>query len=536
MKLTPQSNKGRDAALFMLASVRRRKRAGPYSMPHRQVPLPTLCFVKQGEGKLLLDGIAYRFDPGSLFYLIPGMNVQAELDAPHLDYYMVLLDTVIVPGRSGAEQPDTASLRLPPFLVPGRLLTRESRQMLKRFERLHEENRSLAQTSSGRSLQHIRLQELLNYIVQESAEQEPAKETGPNIERTVKYMEERYRTKISLNTLADMAGFTPSSYSRAFAKTMGMPPIEFLTGIRVAGAKELLSQPDCRVKDVSASVGFENEFYFSRIFKQTVGVSPSLYMKRDRLRIAVASCLALEDNLQSVGCEAVAAVNCFRYPGMDDEEHGRIMASHLASLRRANPDLIVGNYFHAAFEEQLKQIAPVVILRNVPDWRVNHIRIAELVGLEDEAKRTIGAMELRERQARRLLGNTLGKEKIIIMQVNHKLTRLQGTAHHPLNELCYNGLGLQPGGNIPCNHFRQEFPPEWLPALEADYLFIHKNHIRAGCDRIYRIMQSTATWNSIKAVQDDKVRFIPNWFRMSWTPPGRHRIIDELLALAETGD
>jgi AraC-like DNA-binding protein/ABC-type Fe3+-hydroxamate transport system substrate-binding protein len=536
MKMKPPSVKGRDVALFLLASVRRRKRTGPASMPRRTVGLPMLCYVKQGEGKLLLDGAVYRFDPGSLFYFVPGMTVQAELASPNLDYYLVLLNTIVIPGRTGSEPPAASSLQLPPFLVPGRLLIRESRPMLKRFERLHEESRSLGQTASGRSIQHMRLQELLNYIVQQTSEREQAKETGPDIERTVKYMEERYREKISLNTLAELAGFTPSSYSRAFAKTMGIPPVEYLTNLRVAGAKMLLSRPDCRVKDISASVGFENEFYFSRIFKQTVGVSPSLYMKRDRLRIAVASCLALEHNLHSVGCEEVAAVNCFRYPGMDDEEHGRLVADQLDTLRRALPELIVGDYFHAPYEAQLKQIAPVVILKNDPDWRVNHIRIAELVGREEEAKRTIGTMELREREARAMLGSSMGRETIIIMQVNHRLTRIQGTAHHPLNELCYNGLGLKPGSNIPSNHFRQEFPPEWLPALEADRLFIHKIHIRAGCDHVYRVMQGTDSWNAIKAVREHKVRFIPNWFRMSWTPPGRRRIIDDLLAMAESGE
>ncbi|MDF2717002.1 MAG: transcriptional regulator [Paenibacillus sp.] len=536
MKMKPSSLKGRDVALFLLASVRRRKRTGPASMPRRTVPMPMLCYVKQGEGKLLLDRAVYRFDPGSLFYFVPGMTVQAEQASPTLDYYLVLLNAIVIPGRAGIEPSDASSLRLPPFLVPGRLLIRESRQILKRFERLHEESRSLEQTVSGRSVQHMRLQEMLNCIVRETSEREQVKETGPNIERTVKYMEEKYREKISLNTLADLAGFTPSSYSRAFAKTMGIPPVEYLTNLRVAGAKLLLSHPGCRVKDISASVGFENEFYFSRIFKQTVGVSPSLYVKRDRLRIAVASCLALEHNLHSVGCREVAAVNCFRYPGMDDEEHGRIVADQLAALRRALPELIVGDYFHAPYEAQLKQIAPVVILRNDPDWRVNHIRIAELVGREDEARRSIGSMELREREARAMLGPSLGKETIIIMQVNHRLTRLQGTAHHPLNELFYNGLGLKPGSNIPCHHFRQEFPPEWLPALEADRLFIHKNHIRAGCDHVYRVMQGTDSWNAIKAVLEHKVRFIPNWFRMSWTPPGRRRIIDDLLAMAEEGE
>lgn len=533
---TPQSARNRDMTLFLLANVRRRKRSGPTSLARRTVALPTLCYVRQGEGIAMLNGVGYRFDPGSLFYFVPGMTVQAELATPSLDYYIVMLNPFVYPGRAGDDSAADASLHMPPFLVPGRLLIRESRHVLKRLERLHEEGRHLEQTPAGRSVQHIRLQELLNCIMEEARTPDTAKETTPDLERTVRYMEEQYRSKISLSTLAELAGFTPSSYSRAFAKAMGMPPIEFLTNVRIAGAKKLLTGPDCRIKDISASVGFENEFYFSRIFKQTVGVSPSLYVKRKRLRVAVASCLALEDNLQAVGYEAVAAVNGFRYPGMDDAEYGRMVESALDQLRQAKPELIVGDYFHAALEAQLKQIAPVVILQNDPDWRVNQLRIAELVGREDEAKRSIDAMALQERQARAMLESSLGRETIVIMQVNHRLIRLQGTAHHPLNELCYGGLGLTPGDRIPSNHFRQEFPPEWLPALEADRLLIHRNHIRAGCDRILRIMQSTDSWRAIKAVQDDNIRFIPNWFRMSWTPPGRQRIIDELLALAKAGD
>lgn len=535
MTMKPQSGKERQVALFLLASVRRRKRSGNLPPIRRKtVPLPMLCFVRQGEGTVLLDGAAYRFDPGSLFFFAPGMTIETEASTPQLDYYIVLLQTAVVSAKARQEPviAEEGSLRLPSFLVPGRLLVEDSRQTLRRFERLHEESRSPEQTAASRSLQHIRLQELLNYIVQETARLVPSKEAVPNLERTIRYMEEQFHMKITLNRLAVIAGFTPSSYSRAFAKTIGMPPIDYLNRIRVDQAKRLLAEANCRIKDVSASVGFENEFYFSRLFKQNVGLSPSLYMKRDRLRIAVASCLALEHNLQSVGGEAVATVNCFRYPGMSDEEYGHSIAAQLTALRKAKPDLIVGDYFHEPYTAILKPIAPVLILANDPDWRVNHRKIAGLAGLEEAAERTIADMERLEREACDALSNSLGRETIILMQVNHRLTRIQGTVRHPLNELFYSGLGLKPGSNIPRNHFRLEFAPEWLPSLQADRLFIHKNHTRAGCENVYRAMQRTEAWKSIKAVRDDNVQLIPNWFRMSWTPPGRREIIAELLAIA----
>ncbi|AET61121.1 AraC family transcriptional regulator [Paenibacillus terrae HPL-003] len=54
-------------------------------------------------------------------------------------------------------------------------------------------------------------------------------------------------------------------------------------------AKQMLNVKNNRVKEVAAGVGFRSEFYFSRMFQRMVGVSPVLYMKRNRLKVAGAS-------------------------------------------------------------------------------------------------------------------------------------------------------------------------------------------------------------------------------------------------------
>ncbi|WP_167859609.1 helix-turn-helix domain-containing protein [Paenibacillus cymbidii] len=520
---------GGELALFLLGSVHYRKRARPATIRLRSVSRPMLVFVTRGDGALLLDGAAYKLEAGSLFYFAPGMSVETAGAYGEWAYYIVLLDTAVIARRDGALYA-APSLRLPSFLVPGRLIVTDAKRTLKRFERLYVESRSALGSDADRSLLHVRFQELLHAIVDGMEERgKQGGDGGIGIGETIRFMRERFAEKITLATLAGIAGFTPSSYSRAFAKTMGQSPIDYLIGLRISGAKRLLSETGSRVKDVSAAVGFENEFYFSRIFKQQVGIAPALYIKRRKIRVATASCLDYQDNLQSLGYEPVASVNCFRYPWMSDEEYARITAEQMNRLEQVRPELIIGDYFHQPLADRLGDIAPATFLPSESDWRIIHGTIAELVGLEEEGRRTIRGMELREREAARELGHALGNETIIVLQINHRLARIQGTVRHPLNELLYGGLGLKPGANIPNNHFRLELPPERLPSLQADRLFVHRNHLPAGSETVYERMRATSAWNAIKAVRYGQVRHIPNWFRMSWNPPGRSRIIDELL-------
>jgi len=95
--------------------------------------------------------------------------------------------------------------------------------------------------------------------------------------KTVAYMQTHYHDKIDMAMLSSMAGLTASSYSRLFKKTMKVAPVKYLTMLRIERAKRLLLHDGTPVKEVSAAVGFGDEFYFSRIFRRIVGITPSRY-------------------------------------------------------------------------------------------------------------------------------------------------------------------------------------------------------------------------------------------------------------------
>ncbi len=59
-----------------------------------------------------------------------------------------------------------------------------------------------------------------------------------------------------------------------------MCPCKYLTGVRTEVTKRLLrAQPAAMLKDVAQQVGFSDPLYFSRVFRETTGVSPSLFAK-----------------------------------------------------------------------------------------------------------------------------------------------------------------------------------------------------------------------------------------------------------------
>nr|WP_281423095.1 AraC family transcriptional regulator [Paenibacillus oenotherae] len=344
-------------------------------------------------------------------------------------------------------------------------------------------------------------------------------------------MKSHFHDKIDMKTLSAMANLTPSSFSRLFKKTMGESPIEYLTRIRIDSAKTLLSQKGSKVREVSAAVGYEDEFHFSRIFHRAVGVSPTFYMKRNRLKVAVASCLQLQNSLLSLGVEPVASVNCCKNPGMGEVEYEYFFTNQWEQLVRSAPDILIGDAYHKHLYDKFCEIAPSVVLASDGNWIVNYRKMADILGRKPEAEQTIHQLELRVTEAKGLLQRKLEGKTVCVIQVSHDGIGIQGAIDHPLNELLYRDLGLRPGRSVPLHAKMLELPPEWLPPLEADYLFILQKHERAGSDHIYERLCGVPAWKSIHAVKNGNVKAVPHWLRMSWTPSGRSAIINELLEL-----
>ena len=89
------------------------------------------------------------------------------------------------------------------------------------------------------------------------------------------YVRQHYAGEISLNTLSQSLGYSPSYLTKVFNKIEGCTPSAYLREYRMNIARQLLKNPAATVASVSAAVGYTDPFHFSKSFKQTFGYSPS---------------------------------------------------------------------------------------------------------------------------------------------------------------------------------------------------------------------------------------------------------------------
>lgn len=108
-------------------------------------------------------------------------------------------------------------------------------------------------------------------------ESEPASET---VAKITDYLHQNMAKALTLEDMSRAFNFTPSYLIRLFKRETGDTPINYLIRIRVDSAKKiLLLYPQEDIGSVALRVGYEDPQYFSRVFKQATGMTPSQYRR-----------------------------------------------------------------------------------------------------------------------------------------------------------------------------------------------------------------------------------------------------------------
>lgn len=98
--------------------------------------------------------------------------------------------------------------------------------------------------------------------------------------QAVRYLNTNYKEAGSLKELADQMGIHYAYLSKIFKQDTGVNFGEYLNRIRIEKAKEMIRQGECRIKEISAEVGFNQYNYFFRVFKQIEGCTPAEFEKK----------------------------------------------------------------------------------------------------------------------------------------------------------------------------------------------------------------------------------------------------------------
>lgn len=100
------------------------------------------------------------------------------------------------------------------------------------------------------------------------------------MEQAIRYFTDNLDQQISIENYAGSIGMSVSWFLRCFKAYTRQSPKQYITALRINNAVNLLENTNYPVSQIAAMVGYDDPFYFSRLFRKTKGVSPSSYRKR----------------------------------------------------------------------------------------------------------------------------------------------------------------------------------------------------------------------------------------------------------------
>lgn len=108
------------------------------------------------------------------------------------------------------------------------------------------------------------------------------KETRDPVEKSILWMRQHLHEEISLNDLAREARYSVSYYSQLFRKRTGSSPVDYLIHLKIQKACQYLDLTDLKIKEIAGRTGYNDPYYFSRLFHKVTGVYPAEYRRKEK--------------------------------------------------------------------------------------------------------------------------------------------------------------------------------------------------------------------------------------------------------------
>ncbi|WP_016741126.1 MULTISPECIES: helix-turn-helix domain-containing protein [Bacillales] len=501
----------------------RKQRLKNFQLRQVEVNTHVLCYVAEGSAEMTVDGQKQMLEAGKLLLLHPTTKIEelrCESGPLHI-YRLHYAEARHDQHDQHESAPERKEVEVLAVSTPASFLTV--------LEELSQLTRKRDYSSFLRS--QALLYELLGVVYDEQKKKE---EMGIGaIEETIAYMQKHYRESLELGSLPRLAGLTPSSYCRAFKRVTGMTPGEYLTGLRMEHAKELLAHSGGSVKDLARNVGYTDELYFSRLFKKREGLSPQIYRKQSDQRVVVVSKLFLQDHFLAMGIQPIAAPS---FPNYFETRTGfpSYLQQKLRGTKALNaeqlidpkeiltlsPDVIVRmNFFQNREAGDWEKIRGTVFLDGYPNWIDYQTRLATLFKKESQAEKIIKHIDNVEKQARDALLPVTRKGEWTMIRVLADEVRLYGVEGHALADLFYHKLGFAPDPNVAHAAYKPnalndliELNPERIIVFWSE-----REHVAA--------LWNNPLWRDMRAVRENKVYHPANHEWDPWGPFGREHTI-----------
>jgi AraC-like DNA-binding protein len=258
-----------------------------WTIPNRIIYDFEIILVTRGAVLFNMEGQTRRAEAGTLIFIPPFTPhvLQTPNAAPYAHFAVHFDFCPDIPpaseqaeGREPYEIAWPGGMQAPPLttLAPGHWIEQALREIA---EWRANEGDPLSGLEASCRLARV-LAQLLRWGAGAETRKTPgagARISHERMARVLAHIAENLGDPLTLKDLARVANVGRSRFMTLFREATGGSPHQYIQGKRIAEARRLLADPSLQIKQIAAMTGFEDRFYFSKVFRRVDGLTPTQF-------------------------------------------------------------------------------------------------------------------------------------------------------------------------------------------------------------------------------------------------------------------
>lgn len=231
----------------------------------------TIFAIEHGSFRYRIDNIPGTASDRDVIVCPPGVDFERELLTP-LTFHYIHCQSQLAPEAEMALIKSVRKIQFKLHVLDETRITNNLRQLFQ-FNRRDD---TLGRTWKNHLINDVWL---LLCIEIQSRQQDKQAVSDSIMNDAKSFLQAHAGHKLLMKQVATQYNLHPDQFTRRFQAAYGVKPYEYLTAIRIEKAKSMLIHTDDTIDHIARSCGYDNGFYFSRIFTKQTHITPSHYRK-----------------------------------------------------------------------------------------------------------------------------------------------------------------------------------------------------------------------------------------------------------------
>ncbi|WP_440109720.1 ABC transporter substrate-binding protein [Paenibacillus sp. QZ-Y1] len=467
----------------------------------------TFLICVEGEGRLYIGCEQFPFTTGCVYPLSPGEGYQIEHGNQLELKYMVMAFDVIHVLTGDPEQ-----YTRPVFEYRNQLNGYPYASLSGLLERLY----AIREYKTDAEYSHLnaQFQRWMEMIITRYTSPKTEQSMESRLHSTIQYAEDHYAEEITVQKLAKLADIRPVQYTTMFRQLTGHKPLDYVNHIRIKHAKEWLRKSNEPLRDIASRVGFKDEYYFSRRFRQMTGLSPRQYDRSIQQHTLVQDWLGHDVNIpanperimyygDSAGDLLMLGIRL-----LGDQAYDAVAPVNVEAAVKMKPDLIIFDSSNEQQYEQFSRIAPTLAYNSHATLEARVRRVGSWFGKQPQAEQWLSSYWKRTEKMWEKIHTSVEPGATASVFAYHRGARLFVMGNIGLAPMLYHPMGFSPVTKVKealtAGRAYKEISAEAVRQYAGDHIFVILPEETVARQATELLMQSSS-WSDLPAVKNGQV-------------------------------